>query len=147
VIILCLCYVITNAFAIDRFDYIIILYIFFLNDINEDTVLKYAITFGLFYDLNYQIFLGLGILLFQGLNLLKIYIFQLVDMSKGYSRFFNAAGVILLYVLLTVKFSGYPADTYWLSSAYHFATNAIAAAIFMIVFLFITGGRHAFPAA
>ena len=146
VLILCLCYIMANAFAIDRFDYIIVLYILCIQDIHEETALKYAFTFGLFYDLNYQIFLGLGVLIFQGMNLFKVYIFQLVDMTKAYSRFLYAVGIVLLYVLLTVKFSGYPGDTYWVSVAYYFVMNVAAAGIARFALL-LAGGRNAFPTA
>jgi cell shape-determining protein MreD len=143
-LLLMLCYVIFNAFGgfLNKFDYVIILYIFILPKITEETALKYALVFGIFYDLNYQIFIGLGILLFQLLNLLKIYAYQMVDMAKAYSRFLYSIGIVALYLLLTVKFSGYPPETYWHSFAYFALLNLSAGTI---ISAFIGGARVLSP--
>ncbi|MDR2883676.1 MAG: hypothetical protein LBV09_01030 [Deferribacteraceae bacterium] len=138
------CYVIFNAFGgfLNKFDYIIILYIFMLPKIQDDTALKYAIVFGLFYDLNYQIFIGLGVLLFQLLNLIKVYAYQMVDMSKVYSRYIYAVISVMLYLLLTVQFSGYPPESYWYSFVYFAIFNIAAVSILTAI---IGGARVLSP--
>ena len=139
-IIFVICYVFTNAFGnpLSRFDYIIILYILCLNEINEDTALQYAVLFGIFYDLNYQIFIGLGVLLFQILNVIKIYAYLMIDLSKLYSRQLFIMVILSMYLLLTLKFFGYPTFIYWQSFAYHFLINLFAIAILM----FFRGSRY-----
>ncbi len=141
-IVLALCYIFANAAGspFNRFDYIIVLYIFCIPKIDDDTALQYATLFGIFYDLNHQIFIGLGILLFQLLNVIKIYAYLMIDMSKPYSRLLFAVGVLIVYLLLTLQFFGYPASTYWQSFAHYFIADIIALAI-IIVFI---GGKRAF---
>ena len=134
-IILIICYIFANAAGnpLNRFDYIIILYILCLKKINEDTALQYAIIFGVFYDLNYQIFIGLGVLLFQALNVAKIYFYLLLDISKLYSRQLFVVGALSLYLLLTLKFFGYPSFTYWQSFAYYFFINILGVSAIMVL--------------
>ncbi len=144
---LCLCYVVANAFSIDRFDYILVLYVLTQPYINEDTALKYAIVFGIFYDLNSQIFFGLGILTFMGLNVLKIYIFQLIDMSKPHYRLLYSAGLIMLYVILTLKYYGFPSATYWVSVAYYTVMNIMAVSVCWLILAVVRGRLNALSAS
>ena len=134
-IIFVICYIITNAVGnpLNRFDYVILLYILCLKYIDEDNALQYAILFGIFYDLNYQIFVGLGILLFQVLNVIKIYAHFMVDISKLYSRLLFVIVILSLYLLLTLKFFGYPSFIYWQAFGYFFLINLSALAIIMVL--------------
>jgi hypothetical protein len=139
-IILALCYIFSNAAGnpLNRFDYVILFYILCLKNINEDTALQYAVLFGIFYDLNYQIFIGMGILIFQMLNVIKIYTYLMINMSKLYSRILFVMVGVSIYLLLTLKFCGYPSFTYWQSFAYFFLVNISAIAVISI----FKGGKY-----
>lgn len=141
VLILILFYIVSNAAGspFNKFDYIIVLYILTLPKVDEDTALQYSILFGIFYDLNFQIFLGLGILLFQLLCFLKVQFYQRFDMSKMQSQIGFAVGLILLYIMLTLKFYGYASSVYWHSVLYFFINNLIA----LVIISLILGGKRA----
>jgi cell shape-determining protein MreD len=144
VIILMACYVIFNAYGgfLNKFDYILLLYVLTIPKIDENTALKYAFVFGIFYDLNFQIFIGLGVLMFQLFNLIKIYAYQMIDITKLYSQFLYIIFVIALYSLLTMKFLGYPAYNFWVNLAYFTIINTLGVAI---LGLFIGGRRVLSP--
>ena len=139
IITLIFCYILFNAFGspLDRFDYILIIYILTLSRINEENALSHALLFGLAYDFTYTIFMGLGILLFQLLNLFKIYMKNMVDMTKFIFHIAVSLAIMLLYLMLTLKFCGYPSDIYWASLLMHIKYNL--AAIFILTL--ISGGR------
>ncbi|MDR2401177.1 MAG: hypothetical protein LBD73_05955 [Deferribacteraceae bacterium] len=141
--IMALSYILTQAFALDSFDYIIVLYILHIRIISEDNAIPFAFTFGLFYDLVYPIYLGAGVLLFMVLNLFKIYVFQLVDMSKLYSHFIFAIGVLAGYLLVTLKLFGFPQMTILMSFAYYFTVNFAVSIVVLLIF----GRRYAVSAA
>jgi cell shape-determining protein MreD len=136
------CYVVFNSFGtfLNRFDYILLLYILTIPKIDEDTALKYAFVFGIFYDLNFQIFIGLGVLLFQFFNFVKIYAYQMIDLTKLYSQFLYAIAVIILYSLLTMQFAGYPAYNFWNNLVYYTLINIFGISV-MLLFI---GGKRAF---
>ena len=133
-IVFIICYIFFNAAGnpFNRFDYIIILYILCLKQIDENTALQYALLFGIFYDLNYHIFIGLGVLLFQMLNIIKIYAYLMIDMSKLYSRQLFIVGILALYLLLTLKFFGYPPLTYWNRFLYYICINLSGILVIML---------------
>jgi hypothetical protein len=141
--IMSLCYILTNAFALDSFDYIIVLYLLHIRFITEENAIALAFTFGIFYDLVFPIFLGTGVLLFMIINLLKIYIFQLVDMSKLHSHFIFAVAVLAGYILITLKLFNFPNTTFFMSFAYYFAVNFGISLVVIIIF----GRRYAVSTA
>jgi hypothetical protein len=138
-----LSYILTNAFALDSFDYIIVLYLLFVRVVSEESAIPLAFTFGLFYDLVHPLFLGVGVLLFMTLNLLKIYTFQLVDMSKLYSHFIFAVAILAFYLLITLKIFNFPQATFFMSFAYYFTVNFVISLVVILIF----GRRYAVSTA
>ncbi|MDR2104741.1 MAG: hypothetical protein LBP51_03190 [Deferribacteraceae bacterium] len=143
VVIMSLCYILTQAFALDSFDYIIVLYLLHIRLVSEENSIPIAFTFGLFYDLAFPIFLGAGVLLFMGLNFLKIYIFQLFDMSKLYSHFIFAIGVLAAYLLVTLRLFNFPQASFLMGFAYYFTINFAVSLVVLLIF----GRRYAVSAA
>jgi hypothetical protein len=91
----------------------------------------------------HPLFLGVGVLLFMTLNLLKIYTFQLVDMSKLYSHFIFAVAILAFYLITTLKLFHFPQTTFFMSFAYYFTVNFIISLVVILIF----GRRYAVSAA
>jgi hypothetical protein len=139
VVLFALCYILQNAFSFDRFDFILILYVLHLDFINEDNALNTALTFGLFYDLNYKFYLGFGVLLFLVLNFIKFVGTQFFDSNTFFPKLFLSVTVMVFYILSTLLAAGFPFVSYWQSFAYYFLVNFIALFIIWI----LLGGKYA----
>jgi hypothetical protein len=142
VILFALCYIVQNAFSVDRFDFIIILYVLHLEFVNENDAINTAFTFGLFYDLEYQFCLGFGVLLFLLLNFIKIGGSQFFDSNSFFPKLFLSVAVMIVYILSTLLVAGFPFASYWQSFAYYFMVNFIA--VFIVwIFQILFGSRYA----
>lgn len=143
-IIFALLYIFTHAFSfpLSDCDYIIAVYICTLHKIHENA-LQYGILFGLAYDLNYQIYLGAGVILFMLLNFIKVQVFQMIDMSKIYSRFIFKSIYLIVYTFLTLRFFGWPSVSMAQSLVYFTLTSTAA----VLVISLFTGGARAFRRA
>lgn len=135
------CYVFVHSFnfPFDYFDYIIVVYILVLRRVDESNALKYAVLFGLFYDLSYHIYLGLGVLLFMLLNFIKVQANNMMDLNKINYRVLFPLFMLLLYLLLTLLFHGYAGYVYWRAFAAYLAADLVA----LVLLGVLVGGRRA----
>jgi cell shape-determining protein MreD len=135
-LILLLCHIFVNAFGwpSDRFDYVLILYVFYLSHIDEKTALGYALVFGIAYDISYPVFLGLGVLFFQVLNFMKIKAAMLFDANKAVFGLGFTVFIVIFYFAITLKFHNYEGVDFWMSLLRYLKYNVIALVLLWVIF-------------
>ena len=108
-VLLCILYILTNSFGwyFAAFDFVVIVYIFFVRKVNERNFMQLGLIFGLFADFIRSGVFGPNVLLFMLFGLMKMRSDILFDMDKRSSRFLFYLAVVLAYVLFNTWLEGY----------------------------------------
>lgn len=136
IITLILCYTAAHT-TLDIFynvDYIIIVYLFFLPFIDDDTIIAYSFIFGLFFDFLIDSYLGVGVLLFMALSFLKVSWNIMFGSGKFSSRLSLNICIIILFTLFNLLYFGYE----WADFLkYGFERFIIDLAAYLVIFLIL----------
>ncbi len=114
VILLSLCYVVsyTTFASISRVNYIMVLYLFYMDKINEDTIVQYSLIFGLFYDFLIDSMIGINILFFVFLSLIKFRFDILISANSILLKIVRALGALFIFNAYNIFAMGLVSNDY-----------------------------------
>lgn len=117
-----------------RVDYIIVIFLFFIPFIREDTMLPYSLIFGLFYDYLIDAHIGTGVLLFIFFSAVKIGSDIFFDLTKLSTRLFLSMFIILAFTVFNLFYFNYEMPrSLWYGLFGFTADFAVYVAIFLIL--------------
>jgi len=99
IIVLAICYTLsyTSFKILARVDYIIIVYLLFMDKFDNDNIIQYALIFGLFYDFLTDSMIGINILFFIMLILFQFIFNYFVSISNYIFRLIFAFTIIVIF--------------------------------------------------
>lgn len=95
-------YVLTHTFynQLGSISFPVIVFLLFLDDINNDTIIPISVILGVFADFVLNTYFGIGVLLFLGLGMMKIY-------GEYKVEFKNYIAIIVFSVITIVVYNVY----------------------------------------
>ena len=114
IILLSLCYVVsyTTFASISRVNYIMILYLFYMDRINEDTIVQFSIIFGIFYDFLIDSMIGINVLFFIFLSLIKFRFDILISANSVLVKVGRALGALIIFNMYNIFVIGLVSNDY-----------------------------------
>lgn len=128
-------YVLSNSALgfLNPISYILIVFIAFLDKIDETNYIGYAFIFGLFSDFERGGFLGVGVLLFLIYGVLTIKAGLFFDMHKFFSRFLFRFALVAVHVLANLAMTDYIKADFVASYLFYLSINTLALIVIVLI--------------
>lgn len=109
VLILIAAYVLTHTpfHFTGKINFVIVVFLLYLPEINKDTIFYYSLIFGLFNDFIINAYIGLSVILFIFLSLLHMALCELLSMNSIMSKLLQALLILFLFNIFILVYFGY----------------------------------------
>ncbi len=97
----------TSYPIVSHVSFVIILFLIYARNINNDNLIWYSLVFGLFYDYTIGSALGVSVLIFVGLSIVKVMLNEFFDWSLWQTRITGSFMFILAFHVYTIFYFGY----------------------------------------